>query len=426
LSGTYTDGTVVTLTAVPDNGYQVMAWTGTDDNSRTSNTNTVTMNADRTVTVRFEPVISCLTIGGAVYEDPDNPSDSGKADVTVTAAGIKGTHGTWSATTDIQGSWSLCLPQGSYQVGAEAPGYQVECIIPQAALPIEITVDASHQAENQNLQFLATPTPHWLRIQQCQVRAGKTAGTDQVQITGSINADPADFLAAENIQITMDGEYILQPLVLTFPINEITFKAAKSNYAGSDQTSMGTFKYGLRNGQFTFRAVNVDLTGLNCPLSLEIRIGDFAATAQADEDLVNGTRLPCPPELMMGILNTLQITRQSVRFSGKPNSDSILASGSFTIEGVAYDKNNPLVIVVGTQTFTVPGQKFIPKGSVEICSNAQSSEGPLVLARFDFSRCTYLVRIRNAAITDSGVVPFGLSLFGIDLLGLETIDLGSR
>jgi len=59
----------------------------------------------------------------------------------------------------------------------------------------------------------------------------KRPETDQVQITGSMNADPADFLDAENIQITIDGEYMLQPLVLTFPINEITFKAAKSNYA---------------------------------------------------------------------------------------------------------------------------------------------------------------------------------------------------
>ncbi len=52
----YAQGTTVSLTAAPDSGYQVMAWTGTDDDTSLNNTNTVTMNADRTVSVEFEPV----------------------------------------------------------------------------------------------------------------------------------------------------------------------------------------------------------------------------------------------------------------------------------------------------------------------------------------------------------------------------------
>jgi hypothetical protein len=331
LSGTYSADTVVTLTAVPDNGYQLMAWTGTDDNSRTSNTNTVTMNANKTVTVRFEPVSS----------DPPVVMDE-------------------------------------------------------------------------------------IQIQQCQVRAGKTAGADQFQITGLMDANQADFMTAENIQITLNGDYMLQPLVLIYPINEVTFKEGKFNYSGSDQDLLSTFKYNLKSGQFTCKAAPVDLTGLHCPFSLDILIGDFAASALADEDRVNGSKLPCPPELLMGLLNSIQITRQSVRFGSKPNTDSIQASGYFTIEGSTYDKNKPVIIVLGTQTFTIPSNRFTTKGSVETCSNAQSPEGPLVSAKFDFSRCTIQIRIRNASIADSGTVPFGVSLFGFDLLGLETMDLGSR
>jgi hypothetical protein len=55
-SGTYAAGTVVDLTATPDTGYHVKAWTGTDDDSSTANTNTVTMNSNKTVTVEFEAV----------------------------------------------------------------------------------------------------------------------------------------------------------------------------------------------------------------------------------------------------------------------------------------------------------------------------------------------------------------------------------
>jgi parallel beta-helix repeat protein len=48
-------GRAVQLTAVPDEGYRVKKWSGTDDDTSRSNDNTVTMNSDRTVRVEFEP-----------------------------------------------------------------------------------------------------------------------------------------------------------------------------------------------------------------------------------------------------------------------------------------------------------------------------------------------------------------------------------
>ena len=53
---TFEEGTVVTLTAVPDPGYQVAEWTGTDDDWSVENTNTVTVNADKVVLVTFEVI----------------------------------------------------------------------------------------------------------------------------------------------------------------------------------------------------------------------------------------------------------------------------------------------------------------------------------------------------------------------------------
>ncbi|NIR67466.1 MAG: S8 family serine peptidase [candidate division Zixibacteria bacterium] len=49
----YPDGTVVELTAVPEPGYIVDRWTGTDDPNSWSNTNYVTIDADKDVTVTF-------------------------------------------------------------------------------------------------------------------------------------------------------------------------------------------------------------------------------------------------------------------------------------------------------------------------------------------------------------------------------------
>jgi len=58
-SGNYDEATVVTLQAVPDSGYRVSAWTGTDNDASTEATATVTMNAARQVTVEFAPLVDC-------------------------------------------------------------------------------------------------------------------------------------------------------------------------------------------------------------------------------------------------------------------------------------------------------------------------------------------------------------------------------
>lgn len=56
-SGIYTVNTIVTLTAMPSDGYRVKSWDETDNDPFTgSNYNTVTMNGDKTVTVEFEVI----------------------------------------------------------------------------------------------------------------------------------------------------------------------------------------------------------------------------------------------------------------------------------------------------------------------------------------------------------------------------------
>ncbi len=53
-NGPYDSGTVVNLEAVPDTGYEFVSWNGTNNDSSTNLTNTVTMTSNKTVTATFE------------------------------------------------------------------------------------------------------------------------------------------------------------------------------------------------------------------------------------------------------------------------------------------------------------------------------------------------------------------------------------
>lgn len=91
----------VALVAVPDVGYQVHEWSGTDDDALLTNANTVTMDGAKTVTVEFEiaPVYT-LTV-----------SAGGNGSITIPA----------SATTRYQNGTVvelLAAPLAGYKVAA--------------------------------------------------------------------------------------------------------------------------------------------------------------------------------------------------------------------------------------------------------------------------------------------------------------------
>ena len=52
--GQYTSGTVVSLTASPSSGWRVAHWHGTNSNSSTSTSNSVTMNGPRSIIVHYD------------------------------------------------------------------------------------------------------------------------------------------------------------------------------------------------------------------------------------------------------------------------------------------------------------------------------------------------------------------------------------
>jgi len=100
----YTGGMSVSLTATPDPGYRVKSWTGTDNDSSFANTNAVTMDSDKTVSVEFEPITHLLTAsvsGGHGTVSPNNATLNYGETSTLTATPIVGYRvKSWSGTDD--------------------------------------------------------------------------------------------------------------------------------------------------------------------------------------------------------------------------------------------------------------------------------------------------------------------------------------
>ena len=261
----------------------------------------------------------------------------------------------------------------------------------------------------------------------CTVAAGSKYNIvcDSISISGTMDANDTDMLAASQIVVTAISDEPMDPCVMTFPINTTTFKKGSYNYTIKGAAFKSTFKFSTKTGKFSLSAKNIDLTGLACPVTITIQIGGSSGSVSLDETIVNGTKKLIPYQLMMDVQNSLVADKVRFKRSSRPDANSLTVSGRFTTAG-GPNLANPLVITVGSQTFTVTGNQFLSKKGVVSCSKAVSIEAPLVrvTAKLDYVKCTFAISVKYASITQSGVVDFGIDCFGVNLDGLETIDLG--
>ncbi|MBN1981268.1 MAG: hypothetical protein JW795_07045, partial [Chitinivibrionales bacterium] len=263
--------------------------------------------------------------------------------------------------------------------------------------------------------------PRDIKIDRFQVKAGRTESTASAQFSGFLDISFSEMETASEIIVGLESEY-MDELPFIFPINANTYKRGKFNSTIKESGSQVSFKFDPKNGKMMFSARNVNMTGLACPMTVTVTIGDYVAQVQLDEDIINGTRQPCPPQFLMGIADSMTVDRTRVRFGRTRGADTLTVQGLFTIaEG--YNKSDPLIAGMGTESFTVSGNQFINSGGAETCSKGICDEGPQVKAKFDFNRCSYTITLTGLAIDQFGKVPFGIDVFGNTLNG-PLVDLG--
>lgn len=264
--------------------------------------------------------------------------------------------------------------------------------------------------------------PGFFGVQQCTVTAGSKTNSDKISISGQMCAAADSFNDPNNvIVVTVDSNDIVTPCAATFHINNKTFKNDKYSYSGTENKVRKSFTYDLKTRKFSFAASKLDLSGLGCPLAIKLEIGDFNATDEFGEAIVNGPE-PIPIQLMTGVKNVLSVDKYTVKKGKKANPDQLTVSGGFTVETPDPNMNNwitdDLVITlddgVTTQTFTVPAPNLTPGKGNFSCTKANAAPSGVVAATFDFNKCSFTLTIKNTEITATGDVTFGVSFAGFD------------
>ena len=229
-----------------------------------------------------------------------------------------------------------------------------------------------------------------------------------------MGATADDFNDINAVKVTIDSPDIVIPFDQNFPVNGNTFKKGKYNYSKTENGVRKSFTCDTKTHKFAFSASNLDLSGLDCPVTVKIDINDFNATAGLDETIVNGPKIPIPIKLMMGVKDVLRVDKCTVKQNNKKlNSDQLSAKGAFAVEDT--DVNMPdrisegLVITLDTQHFIIPkGNLKAGKGTFS-CSNAKITGGTATAA-FNFNLCSFILTIKDANIPPiSGDVDFGVA-----------------
>ncbi|HEY5505228.1 MAG TPA: Ig-like domain-containing protein, partial [Sedimentisphaerales bacterium] len=247
-------------------------------------------------------------------------------------------------------------------------------------------------------------------VKKLSVAAGSNYNSGSISFSGTMNAITGLMSAASAVEVTVDSNDMISPCVLTFPINDKTFKKGNYSYSGTENGVKKSFTYNLKTGNFTFAASNVNLSGLGCPMTVAIKVGDYIGTAGVDETIV---KKPIPINLMMAVKDVLRVDKIKVN---KPKSNQLSVTGGFAVADPAVSMadrvSGDLVVTLGAQQFTIPASELSAGQNKFTCRNAPVDEGGFATANFNFKTCVFTLTIKNIRITNPDTADFSVAFFG--------------
>jgi hypothetical protein len=283
-----------------------------------------------------------------------------------------------------------------------------------------------------------------MTITKCKVNAGKNQGRDDIEASGTLSSSPMGLYLVTHLDINVvslaDGNTIYAGVIPFNADTDLVNNKYKYSYKDIDGRSMA-IKADFTKKTFSIKAKNIDLTGLGCPLRLEIGMGNYTLSGEVNETILNAKK-PIPTRLMRTYKDTLVVTKASVKNSISASSDSLSVKGDIAVADMDFDANEPNLAdedVIFTwsdgdgnnQTFTVPAGSFTAskKGHTYKCSKINPSITPVedantqITAAIDLDKCTFTVSIKKADIdVVSGDIEFGINF---DTLNAEFDEICS-
>jgi hypothetical protein len=279
-----------------------------------------------------------------------------------------------------------------------------------------------------------------LNITNCKVTAGKTQAvsdtdysnmTDAFTASGTMASSPLALSSVTQIDINIvslaDGN-IINHETISFDPSKIVKNNYKYTPPKGTNRGITSLTMNFSNKTFTIKTNNIDLTGLGCPLRLDITMGNYIMAGNADETVVNGPKQLIPTRLMRLYNDKVVVNKAKAKNGSKASSGTLSVTGDIAVRDTSVNLcNEDVNFIWGDQVFRVPQGGFTASktGHLYKCSKAAaaaSGNTGFVTAQVDTDKATFTLSVNGAnAIDTSGSILFGISFADFN----ETVSVNS-
>ncbi len=283
-------------------------------------------------------------------------------------------------------------------------------------------------------------------LDKSKVKQGKSRNaqdpTDALSLSGQLydsigQADINDIVNASQVVVrlvTLDDSdlEVSEILVDAFDVivdQDKVLKRQKYDYKRpKDQVGdVEKFAIDYKKNRFSVDFKNVDLTGLQLPIQLEIRFGQYLGRTIFRSSQNIGLKQPLPLCLLSGAFDAIEVSKAKAK-SGK-NGDSLSLQGNLSAAMTEIDFTTEQVTVrwegIGIFTETLDIGSFTSKKSgVFSYKKAKTSNGDIDSISIDLNKCSLKLSIKDAILLDkTGSVIFEITTSSENFSASTTVEL---
>ncbi len=237
----------------------------------------------------------------------------------------------------------------------------------------------------------------------------RTTMSDAFTLSGTFTVNAEQVGAFDNIRVSLfpDSESGSFDEILPISNQDVTKNKISHKLQSENITS---FQIDFNKGRFSLAAKNVDLTGFDSPLVLEIEFGNIFISNEINEMVINGPKKLIPTCLMTGVEDKLIVSKFSLKSNKK--GDSLNIQGEIVSAETNVDFTQEIVTVQwGGFIENIPMGEFAnKKGQKFTYKKPKTANGHVSKLDIDLDKCVFKCSIKDAPVLDkTGIITFSLS-----------------